>query len=393
MHQFLRAKEPKMKRTKEILAGLSALLLGTMTAAGETTKTVKFNTRDAGETKAITSWGEDATWINYYNAKKSAQYAGDEIDFVRIGFYLHVPYNDDGSLSKGQIEMLDKALKFVDMIDSDLPVMLSPNNEKGIIEWYKASDGSANTERWYNVMIKTKEYVEARGHKVIATEVFNEPDWAKWNMGKKKDFDEILKECSDWKVLRVGPSTLSSNQTESWYDAIGKNLEAGSTHTLHGTMEQYIDFIDTVKKDRKAFMNPEVHSLAEVIVGAEEGLDHACWWDQINECRANFMRACQGQRMAYEAVEQNWSAACIYRGPDGGLYGFASTNERDNGIATRYKFICANEDVTYCPNGNTKKGVFRKKGEPYEVQTKISGDEKKTRTQWFTIVPGKGASK
>lgn len=382
-----------MKRMKEIATGVSVLLLGAVAATGETTKTVKFSTRDAGETKAIHSWGEDATWINYYNARKSAQYAGDEIDFVRIGFYLHKPCNDDGSLSSGQIEMLDKALKFVDMIDPALPIMLSPNNEKGIIDWYKAPGGGANVERWYNVMIRTKDYVEARGHKVIATEVFNEPDWAKWNMGRKKDMEELLELCKGWKVLRVGPSTLSSNQAESWYDAIDKELDAGSTHTLNGTMEQYIDFIEDVKGDRKAFMNPEVHALVEVIVGAEEGLDHACWWDQINEGRAHFMRACQGKRLAYVAVEKNWSAACIYRGPDEVLYGFASTNERNNGIPTRYKFVCANEDVTYCLDGDTSRGVFRKKGQPFEVQAKVEGEGKESITKWFTIIPGKGSSR
>jgi hypothetical protein len=208
-------------------------------------------------------------------------------------------------------------------------------------------------------------------------------------MGTKDDLDELLEMCEDWDVVRVGPSTLSSNQAEDWYDAIDSNLDAGSTHTINGTMDQYIDFIETVKDDKKAFMNPEVHSLAEVIVGAEEGIDSACWWDQINSGRAHFMRACQGRRLAYVAVEQNWSAACVYKGPDGILYGFASTNERDNGVPTDYKFVCENEDVTYCMDGDTDKGAFRKKGEPFEVQAKVAGKGKETITRWFTIVPKK----
>ncbi|MDF7801807.1 hypothetical protein P4C99_20175 [Pontiellaceae bacterium B1224] len=376
-----------MKKFKALIWGLSALLAAN--AWGATTKTVKFNTGDEGEVKAITDWGEDATWVNYYNAKKSAQYAGSEIDFVRIGFYLHKPYNEDGSLSSAQTEMLDKALKFADMIDSKIPIMLSPNNEKGISDWYKKSDGSARIDRWFNVMLKSKEYVEARGHKVVSMEVFNEPDWKAWNMGNKDDLDELLEMCEDWGILRVGPSTLSSNQAESWYDAIDSNLDVGSTHTINGTMDQYIDFIDTVKGDKKTFMNPEVHSLVEVIVGAEEGIDSACWWDQINKGRAHFMRACQGRRLAYVAVDKNWSAACVYKGPDGVLYGFASTNERDNGVPTNYKFVCKNEDVTYCMGGDTDKGTFRKKGEPFFVQAKVAGKGKESITSWFTIVPGK----
>lgn len=361
-----------------------------MVALGETTKAVKFDSLDVGESKVIENWGEDATWVNYHNAKKSAQHAGSLINFVRMGFYLHEPYNDDGSLSRGQTKKLDGALKFAKMIDEKIPVMLSPNNEEGIISWYKNSDGSARVDRWYNVMEKSREYIEARGHKVVSIEVFNEPDWKPWKMGGKDDLEELSKLCRKWNVLRIGPSTLSSNQADSWYDDVHRQLEVGSTHTINGTMNEYIDFIGTVKK-RKLFMNPEVHSLVEVIVGAEEGIDAACWWDQINEGRAAFMKACQGKRLAYVTVEKNWSAACVYRDPDGILYGFASTNERDNGVPTSYNFSCTNEDVTYYPEGDTSKGEFRRRGEPFQVQAKIRGKGKESITRWFTIVPGKGA--
>lgn len=376
-----------MKRTTGISIGFTVLLLWSVSALGATTKTVTFNTRDPGVRKAITNWGEDATWVNYYNARKSAEHAGPEIDFVRIGFYLHEPFNDDGSLSTGQIKMLDGALKFADMIDEKIPIMLSPHNEKGIIDWYKNPNGSAHLDRWYNVMVKSKDYIESKGHRVASIEVFNEPDWAKWNMGKRDDLDELLERCKPWGVLRVGPSTMSTNQAEGWYKKIQSNVEAGSTHTINGTMAQYIDLIETVKDDRKLFMNPEVHSMVEVIVGAEVGIDAACWWDQINKGCAAFMKACQGRRIAYVAVEENWSAACVYRGPDGILHGFASTNERGNGVETIYRFVCTDEDATYYLEGDAKQGVFIKKGEAFQVQAKIPGQGKKSITQWFTIVP------
>lgn len=324
-----------------------------------------------------------------YNAHATAKHAGDLVDFIRISFYLHEPYNEDGSLSAGQIKSLDHALKFVKVFGKTMPVMLSPANMEGIIDWYKKPDGSAHIERWYNVMLKSREYVESKGYKVVALEVFNEPDWKKWNMGKMEDLDELFEMCADWKVMRVGPSTLSPTPATEWYREIRKNIDCGGTHTLGGSMEQYVDLIKRVKKDRKSFMNPEVHSLVEVIVGAEEGMDAVCWWDQINAGRAAFMKACKGKRIAYECVEKNWSAACIYRGEDDILYGFASTNERTNGKPTRYKFVCKNEDVTYGLNGNKEKGEFRKKGEPFWVQAKDESGEKKFITKWFTIVPGK----
>jgi len=69
------------------------------------------------------------------------------------------------------------------------------------------------------------------------------------------------------------------------------------------------------------------------------------------------------------------------------LYGFASTNERKNGVDTIFQFVCANDDVTYCLNGDTEKGVFRKKNQPFSVQAKIEGKGKESITHWFTIIP------
>lgn len=366
---------------------LSMSLLITATAIAQTTHKVKFDTRDKGEDVSIDDWGIDATWVNTYNAKASKRNAGDQIDYIRIGFYLHEKTNEDGSLSKGQIKKLNSALKFVHMVDKEMPIMLSPNNEEGIINWYKESDGSANVERWFNVMLKSKEYVESKGHKVISLEVFNEPDWAPWNMGKRADLVKLLRKTKKWDIMRVGPSTLSTASVNRWYDGIKTNVEAGSTHTLNGTMSEYIKFIKTSKRRRKIFMNPEVHALVEVIVGAEEGLDSACWWDQIHVGRAKFMKANQGKRLKYVVVERNWSAACVYRGPDDVLYGFASTNERTNGKPTNYEFICEDKDVTYYLNGDTKKGEFRKKGEPFLVKAKEKGKGKESITKWLTIVP------
>ena len=347
--------------------------------------TVRFNTRDTGKSKSIENWGIDATWASWNNTQESVKNAGPEIDFVRIGFYMHEQYNEDGSLGADQIAKLDNALRVAEIVGPEVPVMMSPHNEEGIIDWYKNSDGSAQLDRWYHVMEKTREYIEAKGHKVVFVEAFNEPDYGEWNMGTQDDLDALLKRLEKWKVLRVGPSVMDTGQAEPWYDEIDRNLDAGSTHTLYGTMEQFADFIDEVKGDRKKAFCPESHSIAEAMAGAEAGVDVCAWWGPIDEARANFMRACQGKRLAYAQEEDNWSAACVYRAPDGTLHGFVGANERENGITTTYKFVCSNEDVTYYPDGDMEKGQFREKGEPFEIQAKPPQGE---RSQWIRIVPG-----
>lgn len=93
-------------------------------------------------------------------------------------------------------------------------------------------------------------------------------------------------------------------------------------------MDPFVDFIDEVKGDRKKFFCPESHSIAEAMGAAE----------------------------------------------------------RENGITTEYKFVCTNEAVTYYPDGDMKKGEFRKRGEPYEVVAKPPNGP---RSQWVKIVPGR----
>lgn len=364
----------------------SALMACAMVSTwAETVKTIRFNTSDPGKKKAIQEWGIDATWASRKNTQESVQNAGPEIDFVRVGFYMHEKTNDDGSLSDDQISKLDHALKCARMVGENIPIMITPHNEAKIIDWYKDSDGSAHIERWYNVMEKSREHIEAQGHKVVYVEAFNEPDYGDWNMGSKDDLDELFERLEDWNVLRVGPSVMSTQWAEPWYDAIDRNVDAGSTHTLYGTMAQFIDFGEEVIDDRKKFFCPESHSIAETMVAADVGAGYLAWWGSINEARGNFMRACQGSRLAFVTVEKNWSVASVYRAPDGTLHGFVGSAERENGKTTTYKFVCTNKDVTYYPDGDMENGQFRKKGEAFVVLAKPpEGD----RSRWLKIVPG-----
>jgi len=360
-----------------------AMLFGTaVSGLAATSKTIRFDTSQQGESKPVHEWGIDATWASWNNTQESVRNAGDEIDFVRVGFFMHERYNADGSLSRDQISKLDEALNCAKLVDKNIPIMISPHNELGIIDWYKES----GFDRWYHVMEKSREYIESKGHKVVYLEAFNEPDYGDWNMGDEDDLDQLLERLAGWKIMRVGPSVMNCDGAESWYDEIDRNVDAGSTHTLYGSMGDFIDFMEKVKRDRKIPFCPELHSIAEAMAGADVGVEYMSWWGPINEARAAFMRACQGMRLAYEPVERNWSAAGVYRAPDGTLHGFAGTAERENGITTEFRFVCTNEDVTYYLDGDMTNGQFRKKGETFEVEAKPGGNGPISR--WVKIVPG-----
>lgn len=350
---------------------------------------VRFNTRDPGKKKPILHWGIDATWASPQNAQESVRNAGPEIDFVRIGFYMNEKPKDDGSLSDGQVRNLRHALDCAEIAGKQIPIMISPHNEAGIIDWYKNPDGSAHLDRWFQAMEKTRAWIEVHGHKVIIVEAFNEPDYDKWNMGNRKDLNELSQRLKAWQIMRVGPSTMSTQWAKSWYEKSERNLDAGSTHTLYGTMEEFKDFVNEVKRGRRKFMCPEAHSIAEAMAAAEMGVDSVAWWAAINPARGSFMRACQGTRLAYTAVEKNWSAACVYRAPDGSLHGFVDATERENGKTTSYTFLCGNEDVTYYPNGDRSKGHFRKSGEGFAVQAKPPNEKP---SPWVEIVPKSSAT-
>lgn len=364
-----------------MIHALAALVVAGCASGDET---LRFNTRDPGLQRSIRHWGIDLTWASPKNTRESVKNAGAEIDFVRIGFYMHEPLDDDGSLGDGQVRSLESALRCARMIGEKVPVMMTPHNEAGIIDWYKNRDGSVRMDRWYQAMEKTRDWIVSQGHRVVVVEAFNEPDFKKWNMGTRKDLDELNKKLAAWKVIRVGPSTMSTRWAKPWYDAASGNLDAGSTHTLYGTMGEFVDFAKHVRDGRRRFFCPESHSIAEAMVGAEAGVEFVAWWAAVHEARGAFMRACQGKRLAYAAVEKNWSAGCVYRAPDGSLHGFVGSTERENGRTTTYQFVCGNEDVTYHPDGDRTKGEFRKRGEGFAITAKPEGGP---ISRWIEIVP------
>lgn len=67
----------------------------------------------------------------------------------------------------------------------------------------------------------------------------------------------------------------------------------------------------------------ELHNVMEAMVGVEYGMQTGIWWGTAERARGEFMKASFGERLGYAENRDAWSAAAVYRSPEGKLQGFA----------------------------------------------------------------------
>jgi hypothetical protein len=150
----------------------------------------------------------------------------------------------------------------------------------------------------------------------------------------------------------AGAATFTTDDAASWYDALGGQATVGSTHA-YGSVATYVDFIQHVEANGGVPFDSEVHNLAEVIIGANYGLQGAIWWGPAELARGDFVKASQGQELGYAADWPNWSAAAVYRAPDGSVQAFLGSGAQV-GRPTTYTFHWADRDVYFDGVGPTR---------------------------------------
>lgn len=307
-------------------------------------QTVYFSTSDPGVTKAMTEWGADTAWPSSDNMRQCIAHMGaDEIDVIRINFFTDEALVD-GEIGPNSRGYIDNQLAIAAMA-GDKPLALTPSSGNGTDPWYM-NGTEVWPDRWVALLEATQRYINKP---IAAVEPFNEPDyWA--GQGTPQNLYDILV------LLQSSPyfqgtelhaaSTLSSDLAQWWYDQIAGPTTHGTTHQLAGSTDSYVNFIQHVIANGDIAYNPEIHSLAEVIYGAEYGLSGGIWWADALRPRGLFVRSCQGKRLGYAENRGTQSAAAVYRAPDGELYGFAGSFERE-GAPTSYRFVCTDRDVYY----------------------------------------------
>lgn len=316
------------------------------------THTVKFSTEDPGVDKSVTTWGM-GTIGDFAVMESGRVYMGaDQIDVVIMPFGVFDPLTEDGDISEASKKMIDDGIAIANLAGKDVPLIISVGvggNPNEVNPFYiKSVDPKrVRTDRWAKNMIATRKYVGDR--KVLFAQPFNEPDW--WQEGSPEDLHEIIRllqadpAYADTKL--GGAAVLYVDGANYWYDHI-KDLGAiGTTHALAGSMKGYIDFL---KNARGNSFCPELHSLAEAIIGTEYGMGGGIYWLRVDLARGEFTKACQGKGLAYEEDLPRWTAAAVYRAPGGKVQAFLGGSER-MGQPTDFRFVSTDRPVFFDGDG------------------------------------------
>ena len=303
-------------------------------------------------TKSVSEWGVDTAWPSEFNVRQSVENIGlENVDVVRVNFFTDEALNPDNTIGANSQALLTNQLSLAAQFAPGKPIAMTPSIGFDHTDpSYLDGDGNADPDALIALMKASIQYVEQQtGLDVIAIEPFNEPDlWP--GQGTPEILNTIMtKMVADSffdGVLIQGASTLASENAYFWYDRIRGPAMSGTTHLLGSgpdALASYAGFFPYVKSNGTDHSpddvpyNPEVHSMAEMIVGADRGMEGGIFWAIVERPRALFVTTSDGNRLGYAEDLVNQSAAAVYRGLDGEIRGFAGGIER-SGNPTQYQF-------------------------------------------------------
>lgn len=327
--------------------GLFCLLLAGTTHAQIT---VNFSTSDPGVRKAIPNWGLDTNWASADNMKRGLNFMGtSNVNVIRVPAMVDQPV--DGALTTAQKTHLQQCIDIAAMASPTAKWDLCAPGSDSVDPWFQSGVGTVNVDRWAQAMRLNQEFYN---HPMWMVEPFNEPDYATWGEGSQQNLYDIMGALQAMPnfagAAMAGGSTMSTDQAGPWYDALGGRASIGTTHGLYGTVANYVAFIKHVAATNGVPIHPEGHNVVEAIIGAEYGLNGMIWWGTAELARGNFVQASQGVRLGYAEDWPNWTAAAVYRAPNGAVQAFLGSSERVGGTTT-YTFHATDREVYYDGHG------------------------------------------
>ncbi|HNX87594.1 MAG TPA: RICIN domain-containing protein [Paludibacteraceae bacterium] len=311
-------------------------------------RTVIFNVADPGVSKPII-WGLDLAWLSESNIRRGIAFMSPrKVDVVRASFQPTYPLVN-GDLQTAQIDSLNIRLNLIDLTGTETKVALNCDHPR-VDSWY-----IGNAANWAQLIDVTTRRVQERGRTVVSVAPFNEPDfgWGQYSGSKSNgmsDFKNIageLRKNPRFDNIRIsGGNTLNCDEALSWYNYLKDRLEEGNTHQLAGSFDNYANFHKSVAANGDHGTNDELHNVMEAMVGVEYGMKTGIWWGTAEYARGEFVKASDGVRLGYAEHRPNWTAASVYRSPDGKIQAFGGTSERQ-AATTTYRFFSKTKDVYF----------------------------------------------
>lgn len=327
-----------------------------LVANKRTDATVFFSTDSAG-IKTPVIWGLDTAWPSEDNVRRGTNHIGKEhLGVGRVSFQPSDLINENGELSAAQKRDLNNRLRIIAIsgvkdiaLNSDHEVLCSYDNAEQHRKNYVGKPAE-----WVKLFKATVNYCRDKGFNVVSISPFNEPDYTAWNQGPMSDFKEIarlMREDEFFDSIRIsGGNTLNCDEALKWYNGLSPYLDEGNTHQLAGSFDNYAKFFETVRANGHHGTADELHNVMEAIVGVEYGMQTGIWWGYDGRARGQFCQATFGERLAYGEDRGHWTAASIYRMPDGRIQLFGGTSERQANNSS-YRIVSQDKVVYFDGHG------------------------------------------
>lgn len=304
---------------------------------------IPFDINAQGEKLPIL-WGFDTAWNDRANMLRGLRYSGTEtVGVARVSFQPWDVITEKGKLPAKLQRNLEARLANVALAGKKVDIALNlDGGEPTVKEVYGYLDENNNyigdkeavADAYALLIDATAAAVEKAGYRVVSAAPFNEPDYF-WNGTPIDVFDLINRRLKNhdeyprFSDIRIsGGNTLNCDQALPWYEGLKDFLDEGNTHQLAGDFDHYAEFFTRVRQDGKYATADELHNVMEAMVGVEYGMQTGIWWGTAEQARGRFMQASFGERLGYAENRNAWSAASVYRSPDGSINGFAGCSER-----------------------------------------------------------------
>lgn len=352
------SKSKRMKKTTTFSIGLLLMATGIAQSWGQTTsasynlvaqpstdRTVSFHIAASGMSKPII-WGLDLAWLSETNIRRGIAFMGgvQGVDVIRSSFRPTDPIVN-GLLTGSALDLTNTRINIIKNWMGPNPLIVLNCDHPSV-----HSSFAGNAENWAQLIDITRHMHQQNGQTVITVSPFNEPDLTATGQGTMQDFYNIcgvLRNNANFNNIRIsGGNTLNTDMALTWYNYLKSRLDEGNTHQLAGTFDNYANFFQTVRANGHHATNDELHNVMEAMVGAEYGMQTGIWWGTAELARGEFCKASDGVRLGYAEHRPKWTAASVYRAPDGKVQAFTGSSERQANTTT-YRFVSKEKAVYY----------------------------------------------